>query len=56
MVTWWRQPGDKTMKRQTKNTMKHISIEMARFEIGLFNKCGWDVVDHGHKITAVKKK
>ena len=55
MVTWWKQPGNKTMKRQTKNTTKDISVDIARFEIGLFKQSGWEVVDHGHKITAVKK-
>ena len=54
MVTFWRQPGDKTMKLQTKRGSKHISIERARFMIGLFKKNGYTITDYGHKIEVEK--
>ena len=56
MITWWKQPGGKTFKRKTENTSTHISTDLGMFEIGLFARNGYEVVDHGHKITAVKRK
>jgi hypothetical protein len=55
LITWWKQPGNKTMKRQTKSQTRHIATDLAMFEIGLFKKVGYKVIDHGLKITAEKQ-
>jgi hypothetical protein len=54
MITFWRQPDNKTMKRQTSSETKHIPTEKAEFEIALFAKQGYTITDHGHKITIEK--
>jgi hypothetical protein len=54
MVTYWRQPGDKTMKRQTSEETKHVPFQKALFEIALFRRNDYRITDHGHKIVIEK--
>lgn len=51
MLTFWRQPGDKTMKRQTELGSKHVTVEEAQHEIELLKSKGHKIVNYGHKIT-----
>lgn len=53
MITFWKQPGNKTMKRQGLDGVSmHIPVDEAKKEISLLEEMGFCIVDHGHKITA----
>ena len=47
MITFWRQPSNKTMKLLS----KHIGVESAKIILDTFKDAGFKVTDHGHKIT-----
>jgi len=55
VIAWWKQPGNQTMKRQTINGTKHVSIEQAKIEIDILYKSGWKITEYDHKITAERE-
>lgn len=50
VITFWKQPGGRTMKRD----MVHVTTEMAEEEITNLVSAGFTKVDHGHKVVLTK--